>query len=257
MPNLYGSSPELDIEDYRRMFEDADFRPDELKVYPCSLIESAELMQYYQDGRWQPYTHAQLLTVLTECFKLTPEYCRLTRVIRDIPSTDIVVGNQLTNFRQIVEDQLKQRGERSSDIRAREVRFRAVDSEALMLDEITYASSHGEEMFLQYVTTDRSIAAFLRLALPNRDEAPLIDELQDAAIVREVHVYGQSLGIGEASTGRAQHVGLGTKLLERAAEIALARGYQRLAVISAIGTRAYYRKRGYADHALYQVRTLR
>jgi elongator complex protein 3 len=112
-------------------------------------------------------------------------------------------------------------------------------------------------MFLQYVTTDRSIAAFLRLALPNRDEAPLIDELQDAAIVREVHVYGQSLGIGEASTGRAQHVGLGTKLLERAAEIALARGYQRLAVISAIGTRAYYRKRGYADHALYQVRTLR
>ncbi len=257
MPNLYGSSPEMDVADYHKLFDDPDFRPDELKVYPCSLIESAELMKHYQDGTWQPYTHDELLYVLTECFKLTPEYCRLTRVIRDIPSTDIVVGNQLTNFRQIVEDELKKHNEHSSDIRAREVRFRGVVSEELLLDELTYASSRGEEMFLQYITPDRSIAGFLRLALPNRDEAQLTDELQDAAIVREVHVYGQSLGIGEASTGRAQHGGLGTKLLERAAEIAVQRGYQRLAVISAIGTREYYRKRGFQDGALYQARELR
>jgi elongator complex protein 3 len=257
MPNLYGSSPELDVADYHTLFEDADFRPDELKVYPCSLIESAELMKYYEAGTWKPYTHEELLYVLTECFTLTPEYCRLTRVIRDIPSTDIVVGNQLTNFRQIVEDDLKKRNEHSSDIRAREVRFRGVQSADLILDETTYASSMGEEMFLQYITADRSIAGFLRLALPNREETPITDELKDAAIVREVHVYGQSLGIGEASSGQAQHVGLGTKLLERAAEIAINHGYQQLAVISAIGTREYYRKRGFSDGALYQARQLR
>lgn len=254
MPNLYGSTPDEDIEDYRRMFADPDFRPDELKVYPCSLIESAELMQRYQDGTWKPYSYEELLHVLTESFMLTPEYCRLTRVIRDIPSTDIVDGNLMTNFRQVVEDALAKRGERSSDIRAREVRFRQVEAVELHLDEMVYESSWGDEIFLQYVTADRDIAGFLRLSLPK--EAPITDELLDAAMIREIHVYGQSLELGEVATGRAQHAGLGKQLIERACEIARERGFKRLAVISAIGTREYYRKRGFVDGALYQVRGL-
>ncbi|NWF71003.1 MAG: tRNA uridine(34) 5-carboxymethylaminomethyl modification radical SAM/GNAT enzyme Elp3 [Chloroflexi bacterium] len=257
MPNLYGSSPELDIMDYIKLFADPDFRPDELKLYPCSLIESAELMKHYQDGSWQPYTHDELLKVLTACLRLTPEYCRLTRIVRDIPSTDIVVGNQLTNFRQIAEDALAKKGERSSDIRAREVRFRAVAAEELFLDTLRYSTSGGQEIFLQYITAERSIAGFLRLALPAPAGDPLSEDLRDAAIVREVHVYGQSLGLGEAANGRAQHSGLGTQLLEHAAELARAHGYSRLAVISAIGTRAYYRKRGFVEGTLYQVRQLR
>jgi elongator complex protein 3 len=254
MPNLYGSSPDEDVEDYRRMFVDPDFRPDELKIYPCSLIESAELMGRYEDGSWRPYTHEELLQVLTDVFRLTPEYCRLTRVIRDIPSTDIVVGNQLTNFRQIAEDELAKAGERSRDIRAREVRFRKVEAVDLQLDELWYESSWGDEVFLQYITPERDIAGFLRLSLPS--EAPITEELTEAAMIREVHVYGQSLEIGEAAAGRAQHLGLGKQLIERAAEIARERGYQKLAVISAIGTREYYRKRGFIDGMLYQVRTL-
>ncbi len=254
MPNLYGSTPELDIEDYRRMFRDPDFCPDELKVYPCSLIESAELMRCHQAGEWRPYTHDELLHVLVECFKATPEYCRLTRVIRDIPSTDIVTGNKLTNFRQIVDDELRRRGERCMDIRAREVRLAAVDPTALRLDELSYRTSVGEERFLQFITAERQIAGFLRLLLPVTP--PLTDELEGAAIIREVHVYGQALDLGESGGGRAQHIGLGTRLIERAAAIAQAQGCRRLAVISAVGTRGYYRKRGFADGALYQVRAL-
>ncbi len=254
MPNLYGSSPEDDVEDYRRMFEDPDFRPDELKVYPCSLIESAELMQRYQDGSWKPYTHDELLYVLMESFKLTPEYCRLTRVIRDIPSTDIVVGNQLTNFRQIAENELAKQGIRSPDIRAREIRFQKVRAEDLHLDELWYTSSCSYEVFLQYITPERNIVGFLRLSLPT--EAPITDELIDAAMIREVHVYGQSVEIGELSSGHSQHLGLGKQLIERAVEIAHERGYKRLAVISAIGTREYYRKRGFSDGKLYQLREL-
>lgn len=254
MPNLYGSSPDADVEDYRRMFADPDFRPDELKVYPCSLIESAELMQRYQDGTWKPYTHDELLHVLTETFKLTPEYCRLTRVIRDIPSTDIVVGNQMTNFRQIVEVELAKTGQRSSDIRAREVRFKAVEADALHLDELWYDGSCADEVFLQFITADRDIAGFLRLSLPK--EPAITDELTDAAMIREVHVYGQSLEIGASEAGRAQHLGLGKQLIERAADIAREHGFAKLAVISAIGTREYYRKRGFADSHLYQVRSL-
>lgn len=255
MPNLYGSNPQADIDDYRRMFDDPDFRPDELKVYPCSLIESAELMQRYEDGSWRPYTHDELLHVLVECFKQTPEYCRLTRVIRDIPSTDIVSGNQLTNFRQLVEEELRRQGLRSPDIRAREIRHASVAPDALHLDEIHYDGGCSEEIFLQYITENRDIAGFLRLSLPT--EAPITPELTGAAIIREVHVYGQSLEIGESAPGTAQHLGLGRQLIEHAAEIARARGYAQLAVISAIGTRDYYRKRGFVDGDLYQFRSLR
>jgi elongator complex protein 3 len=256
MPNLYGSNPELDVQDYRKLFADPDFRPDELKVYPCSLIESAELMQYFQRGDWQPYTHDELLGVLTQVFKETPEYCRLTRVIRDIPSTDIVEGNLLTNFRQIVSDELEKNGERCMDIRAREIRHQKVATETLSLDELWYTSSIGDEVFLQFITPDRYIVGFLRLCLPELNTPALHPDLDNAAIIREVHVYGQSLGIGENESGMAQHSGLGKALIERAVQLASERGYAHLAVISAIGTREYYRNRGFADKSLYQVRSL-
>lgn len=255
MPNLYGSTPGMDAEDYRRLFDDPDFRPDELKIYPCSLIESAELMQRYEDGSWRPYTHDELLELLVTCFTQTPSYCRLTRVVRDIPGTDIVDGNRVTNFRQVVEQELVRRNLPAPDIRAREIRQQTVSLDALTLDEVAYASSAGDEIFLQYVTETGHIAGFLRLALPD-DGPALTPELDGAAIIREVHVYGQAVGIGEASPGRAQHTGLGSRLIERAAAIASERDYESLAVISAVGTRDYYRQRGFVDGALYQVRRL-
>ncbi len=195
------------------------------------------------------------MDVLCACFLHTPEYCRLTRVIRDIPGTDIVVGNKATNFRQMVEDRLAKQGTPSRDIRAREIRQRTITLDDLQLDETWYTSSFSDEVFLQYITADRTIAGFLRLSLPNIP--PITEELQGAAIIREVHVYGQALELGESAPGRSQHLGLGTRLIERAVEIAAERGFERLAVISAVGTRAYYRKRGFEDGALYQVRSLR
>ncbi len=254
MPNLVGSTPAADRADYARLFADPDFRPDELKLYPCSLIESAELMGVYRAGGWRPYTHAELLALLVDCFRATPEYCRLTRVVRDIPSTDIVVGNQITNFREVVEQTLAAQGERAPDIRGREIRHRQVDPAELRLDELVYDSSIGSEVFLQYITEDRSIAGFLRLSLPEGE--PITPELAGAAMIREVHIYGQSLGIGVDSPGKAQHSGLGTLLIERAAAIARERGYAKLAVISSVGTRGYYRGRGFTDGTLYQHRAL-
>jgi elongator complex protein 3 len=254
MPNLYGSSPDADIDDYRRLFADPDIRPDELKIYPCSLIESAELMQVFEAGLWQPYTNDELLRVLMACFQHTPEYCRLTRVVRDIPGTDIVAGDMMTNFRQVVEQELKRRGLRSPDIRAREVQGRSISPEALHLDELRYETGIGDEVFLQYITEDRQIAGFLRLSLPS--VPPIMDELTNAAMIREVHVYGPALGLGEELPGKAQHSGLGKQLIDRAAEIAAGRGYERLAVISSVGTREYYRRRGFVDGKLYQFRDL-
>jgi len=256
MPNLYGATPDSDRADYARLFDDPDFRPDELKLYPCSLIESAELMQIYQAGGWSPYTHDELLQLLADCMARTPEYNRLTRIIRDIPSTDIVEGNRLTNFRQLAEQEVKQRGQIGVDIRAREVGFSDVDAESLVLEALDYETQVGREIFLQFITPQRAIAGFLRLSLPDPALKPLTPGLDGAAIIREVHVYGQVVGIGGESGGRAQHAGLGSALIEQAVEMAHAAGYRTLAVISAVGTRVYYRKRGFADSGLYQVRPL-
>lgn len=254
MPNLYGSDPIADLDDYERMFADADFRPDELKIYPCSLIESAELMQHYERGEWHPYTHDELLDVVVGVLERTPEYCRLTRVIRDIPSTDIVTGNPHTNFRQMAAQELARRGGHAQDIRAREIRGRDVQTQDLHLDETVYAASTGQEVFLQYITPERQIAGFLRLSLPTCD--PLTDELAGAAMIREVHVYGQAVRVGTTEDGRAQHSGLGTALIDLAVVIAREHGYEKLAVISAVGTRGYYRGRGFTDGVLYQHRAL-
>lgn len=249
MANLYGSSVALDKTDYKKLFKDPDFRPDELKIYPCSLIGSAELMQYYKNGLWHPYTYEELLDVLTFCLRTTPEYCRLTRIIRDIPSSDIVQGNKLTNFRQIAEQKLAKAGEQSRDIRAREIRNQEFKFEDAQLQSQIYTTPVSNEVFLQYVVNDK-IVGFLRLSLPT--VTGFIPELENSAIIREVHVYGRVVAVGHKKTTKAQHLGLGTELIKSALEIAKGKGFKKLAVISAIGTREYYRKRGFVDGELYQ-----
>ena len=257
MPNLLGSTPDADAEDFARLFEDSAFRPDELKIYPCSLIESAELMQHYESGAWRPYTQAELLEVVSAAMARTPRWCRLTRVIRDISSDDIVAGNKLTNFREIAEAELRRRGDRVVDIRAREIRSRPFEASELELRETEYRASDGTELFLEYVTPDDRLVAFLRLSLPGRAARPLdavLPELASSALIREVHVYGGAVELGARDLERAQHRGLGRQLIEQAADRAAEAGYSDLAVISAIGTRSYYRSLGFSDGPLYQHR---
>ena len=254
MPNLHGSTPDLDIEDFERVFNDPDFRPDELKIYPCSLVDTAELMSYYVAGDWQPYTAEDLLEVVVQCMARTPEYCRLSRVIRDIPGTEIVDGNRVTNLREVAERELENRGIRSLDIRSREIRHRHVDPDRLQLEKLEYATSLGQEIFLQFVTDSHRIAGFLRLSLPRTGVA--IPEIQQSAMIREVHVYGLLARLGQKSGIRSQHLGLGRRLIEEAAEIARDQGFADLAVISSIGTRQYYRDNGFDDGDLYQHKAL-
>lgn len=250
MPNLLGSTPELDVEDFDRLFDDPDFRPDELKIYPCSLVESAELMGYYERREWLPYSQSELTWVLTECLRRTPEYCRITRVIRDIPGTDIVTGNKVTNLRQVAEEEIRLRGLESRDIRAREIRHRSVDPSRLTLRRLDYDTGLGREVFLQFVTPEDRIAAFLRLSLPARQIQ--IPEIESSAMIREVHVYGHLAAIGQRLGARSQHLGLGRRLIRRARKIATEENYRNLAVISAVGTRPYYRRLGFSDGPLYQ-----
>lgn len=256
MANLHGSDPQKDVTDYQQLFSPA-FCPDELKIYPCSLIDSAELMQYYQRGEWQAYTQEELAWVIGQALLSTPAYCRLTRIIRDIPSQYIVTGNTKTNFRQVAEQKLEDQQTDLQDIRSREIRGTQFDESALRLVERTYETTVSHEVFLEWNVPSEhhaigQIVAFLRLSLPKQQSE--IKELHNSAVIREVHVYGQLTKLGR--TGKTQHAGLGARLLQRACEISTQAGFTTIAVISAIGTKEYYRKQGFSDGELYQHRSL-
>jgi len=250
MPNLLGATIESDKKDFARLWQGID--PDEIKIYPTQLLANAELYEYWERGEYQPYTTEQLINLIADIKPTIPRYCRVNRIVRDIPSENVVAGNKRTSLRQDVQRELARRGERCQCIRCREVRGQQVDYQHLQLDDLVYQAMFAEEHFLSFVTPEDKIAGFLRLSLP-LPEAPKTDfpELQHAAIIREVHVYGQSLQVGEEQRGAAQHTGLGTQLIAKAKQIATQKGYQRLAVISAVGTRQYYLKRGFRRGPYY------
>jgi elongator complex protein 3 len=183
-----------------------------------------------------------------------PRYCRVNRVIRDIPSTYVVAGNRRTSLRQDVQNELKRRGQACQCVRCREVRDRKVDASTLSLDDLEYAAGGAQEHFISFVTPDDRLAGFLRLSLPGpHSPDPGMPDLARAAIIREVHIYGQSVPVGAEEQGAAQHIGLGTRLIQVARQIAQAQGYPRLAVISAIGTRRYYQRLGFRHGEFYMV----
>jgi elongator complex protein 3 len=186
-----------------------------------------------------------------------PRYCRVNRIIRDIPSTHVVAGNKRSSLRQDVSLELARRGTRCNCIRCREVRDNKVDPNDLRLDDLVYGADGAEEHFLSFVTPADQIAGFLRLSLPLPD-SPSMDlvDLEGAAIIREVHIYGQSLALGTTQAGVSQHAGLGTRLMMEADKIAREKGYRRMAVIAAVGTRLYYLERGFERGNLYLVKTL-
>lgn len=277
MVNLLGSTPERDKEDYLSLVRSLPFQPDEIKLYPCALIEGARLQERFEAGEWAPYSEAELLDILVSDVAATPPFCRISRMIRDFSSHDIVAGNKKPNLRQLVENRLRSQGDVRGiqEIRFREVATGEVPVDELHMEDVSYGTSNTCEHFLQWVTPENRIAGFLRLSLPDEEyvrsfsasgEVGLESEaacfgggrlpvVPGEAMIREVHVYGMATQLGAGGTS-AQHLGLGRRLIERASEIAREAGYSRLNVISAVGTREYYRHLGFIDHGLYQQKEL-
>lgn len=264
MVNLLGSTPTGDKADYLRFVGPGPFQPDEVKLYPCALIEGTRLVRKHESGEWGPYTEDELLDVLAADIVATPAFCRVSRMIRDFSSKDIVAGNKKPNLRQMVERRLAASGqERVREIRYREIGSDAPDPAELEMDVVAYSTPTSEERFLQWVTPEGKIAGFLRLSLPDQrfvaectkrygDDAPVG---AGEAMIREVHVYGVAARVGQEGTA-AQHRGLGRSLVARACELAREAGFGRINVISAVGTREYYRSLGFLDHGLYQQKAL-
>lgn len=259
MVNLYGSDIAGDEADYARFVSEAAFQPDEVKLYPCVLVEGTGLVRRYETGEWRPYAEEDLVGLLARDVLVTPPFTRVSRMIRDISAVDIMAGSKKTNLRQLVEASDALKTDEVREIRFREIAGEEVDISALMLDTVAYETTNTSERFLQWITPEGKIAGFLRLSLPHEDyllahAIELPDEL-GCAMIREVHVYGQVANL-HRSDGSAQHLGLGRRLVERACELAREAGFGRINVISSVGTRDYYRKLGFVDGALYQTREL-
>ena len=252
MANLMGSTPDIDKQVYHQLMTDQSFQPDEVKIYPCCLVESARLKNHFQNGEWKPYSEEELLDIAVSNIVDTPAHTRISRMIRDISTTDIIAGNKKPNLRQLVEEKLRESG---NSIGVQEMRFREIATDDikeddLRLEDVVYETSNTTEHFLQWVTSENRLAGFLRLSLPKAGTGK-----ETTAMIREVHIYGKVAKIHHKVQG-AQHLGLGTKLISRATEIATENDREILNVISAVGTREYYRSLGFQDGDLYQFKNL-
>ncbi len=258
MPGLPTMTPEGDIADFKKLFSDSQLRPDMLKIYPSLVIENTPLYEEYKQGKYIPYSDEDMIKVLTEAKKNVPKWVRIMRVQREISPNEIIAGPKSGNLRQIVHQNLVKQGFSCRCIRCREIGLskKKSDGENVKLNRINYDSSGGKEVFLSYEDKNESIYGFLRLRKPSvnahRDEVK-----QDTCIVREIHVYGKSLKLGEKEKDEIQHSGLGKNLMKEAEKISKEEfDAKKILVISAVGTREYYQKLGYSLYGPYMSKTL-
>ncbi|MDE1812314.1 MAG: tRNA uridine(34) 5-carboxymethylaminomethyl modification radical SAM/GNAT enzyme Elp3 [Thaumarchaeota archaeon] len=260
MPGLPSMTPEQDIQDFQKLFADPELRPDMLKIYPTLVLEDTPLYATYKQGNFTPYSDDEMVRVLTEIKKIIPRWARIMRVQREISSDQILAGPKLGNLRQIVQQNLKKQNISCKCIRCREAGLSegtTINMDDIKMHRENYDSSGGNEVFLSYDDSNDKIFGFLRLRKPSA-MAHRSEVTENTCIVRELHVYGKSLKLGERENDSIQHLGLGKNLMNEAEKISSEEfDAKRLLVISAVGTREYYRKIGYTQIGPYMSKDLK
>ncbi|MBI3627048.1 tRNA uridine(34) 5-carboxymethylaminomethyl modification radical SAM/GNAT enzyme Elp3, partial [Candidatus Uhrbacteria bacterium] len=269
MPNLYGSTPERDIKMFEDLFNGPRFQPDHLKVYPCLVVKEAKLHKLFESGAYKPYSDEVMFETLLQCKLRVAPYCRISRLMRDIPSTSIKGGLDTTNIRQDLQKEVARRGLACRCIRCREARDETVGLDQAVLVRREYEAGDGQEIFLSYESRDeKKIYAFVRLRVPQYVLAPLavppeenvisvLPELADCAHIRELHTYGKLVPLTTDGDSAVQHMGFGKRLMKEAERVACEEfKVKRMAVIAGVGVREYYAKLGYKLEGTYMVKDL-
>lgn len=232
MPALPGSTPKRDREMFEQIFSDQNFQPDQIKFYPTVVTKGSLLYDWFKEGKYKPYSDKELQELIVDCKEMVPKYVRIIRLIRDIPGESIIAGNKVTNLRQIMKD----RGVKCNCIRCREVKDSKIEKHKINIEK--YQSADGLEFFISMDSLNgKTLYGFCRLRIS--DNSPIAK-----GIIRELHVYGELTPVG-SSVKKIQHSGLGKKLIKTAEEIALKNKVEKLAIISGVGAREYYKKLGY------------
>jgi len=264
MPGLPGSNLKNDYRMFKELFSNGDFQPDIIKIYPTVVVKDSDLYNIWRKTKprtdlrsksgaeYKPLTDKQFEKFIVDVKNnLIPPYVRITRLVRDVPTTSILAGPKISNLRQLIAKKTHCRC-----IRCREVRADYNIKEKIILDRIDYPASGGKEIFLQFVSPDRKkLFALLRMRIPSQDI--LIPVLKNSAIIRELHTYGKMTEINKKDKTSPQHIGLGKKLIAAAEKIAKQEfGIKKIVVISGVGVRDYYKKLGYRQENTYMIKNL-
>jgi len=256
MPDLPNSSPKQDRAMFEKLFTTDLLRADQMKIYPCEITPWTKIQKWYQEGKYKPYSEVcerDLLDVVKYAMEICPPYVRLPRVIRDIPNSYIEGGNKYPNLRQMLDAELKKEGKYSMDIRNRECGRHPeykLDDADYVTREYSYVNGKHTDYFISAESRDRKVIfGFLRLRIPIREfHKPAFECLQNCALIRELHVYGEVVPVGFSKENVSQHKGVGTKLLKMAEDCAYYKGnLQKVAVISGIGVKGFYEKYNYEE----------
>ncbi|MFA5184931.1 MAG: tRNA uridine(34) 5-carboxymethylaminomethyl modification radical SAM/GNAT enzyme Elp3 [Patescibacteria group bacterium] len=284
MPGQPGMTPKRDLKDFQRVFADPDFRPDMVKIYPCVVMKGSVLFEWTKCGDFKPLEGKRLRGLLIDMKTLVPRYCRISRMIRDFPAKDISSGTKITNLRDEISREMEKRGLACVCLRCREVGHVSAlkgsdyDIDTCLFEE-WYDNAGGREVFLSIEDKERkAVFAFLRLRLPqlssrlsgahgetsvsgdlstSLEVTKILEDfpvLKDSVIVRELHTYGTALDLKQTRSDAAQHKGYGKMLMLEAEKIAKREGYGKVAVISGIGVREYYKMLGYRLKDTYMVK---
>ncbi len=245
MPGLPYSNPKKDLEMFKEIFDDERFRPDQLKIYPCQVVEDSPLAKTHKIIKFTPYSEEETKKLLFEMMQIIPEYCRLMRMMREFPKEKLVDGLIRLDLRKEIEDNIRKTNKKIREIRMREIGFNKDVDLKIKLKIIEYNSSNGREFFLEIVNDDNIIFGLLRLRIS-----------KGKSIIRELHVYGQSVKLKEKHEEASQHKGIGKFLMKEAEKIAKENKIKKLKVISGVGVREYYRKLGYDLEGDYMVKNL-
>jgi len=256
MPGLPYSSFSNDLKSFRKAFEDERFRPDMLKIYPCLVLKGTRLYRMWKKGEFEPLETEKAVDFIVKAKQFFPEWTRVMRIQRDIPTQLIEAGVKSSNIRQLVHERLKEKGLKCNCIRCREIGLQEYlhgkkpNAKNLSMKRQDYKASNGLECFLSMEDSGKNLYGFLRLRKPSD---PFIKELEDSALVRELHVYGTALPIGERKSGKQQHSGIGKALLQEAERVSREEwGFGKQSIISGIGVKEYYRKLGYRDDGFFE-----
>jgi ELP3 family radical SAM enzyme/protein acetyltransferase len=258
MLDLPSSTPEKDIKMLTEVLTDSNYEADQWKIYPTEVTPFTKIKEWYLAGTYKPYAEediTKLEDVIIHAKKMMKPWIRINRVIRDIPVQSIEGGVSCPEMRNIVEEKMKKMGLRCCCIRCREIKLQKVNIDDIILMVREYPSSGGKEFFISYETANENILlGFCRLRLNSNFDGTM-PELNGCAFIRELHVLGQHTNL-KGTTGNAQHMGFGRKMLEKAEEIAISYGFQKMSIISGIGVREYYRKFGYTTENTFMVKQL-
>ena len=256
MPGLPGSTPEHDFEMSKEIFDNDDFKPDGLKLYPTLVVMNSELNEWYRTGQYEPYSKETAAEVILNIKKIIPKYVRIPRVMRDIPTKFIVAGCKDMALRESIQKKLKETGVQCRCTRCREYGHRRKDGWQIgvpHLKRFDYNAAGKREVFLSFEDDNETLFGLLRLR-----QGCSINEDTNIAMVREIHVFGSEVPLGQQNDHAAQHIGLGGSLLKEAEKIAREEFCSdKLAVISGVGVRDYFRSVfGYQLEGAYMVKKL-